>query len=215
MFPDTAKLGAGRRRSFFEFISTAPDRMIVLAGDCSGDEGIRRLERIAPDIRMVFESYPRLAEALRHFNKVVYEASALEAFLTMAAHSLDLASHRLTVANAGHSPTVIRRSSGSIDYSFAEMVAGFPLGLMEDYEYQSAEIELSLGDVIFSYGDWVGDLANAQSKIYGFERLLSALSSLEGSPSEMGLSLIRHFESFTGRGVDTDLTSLLLIQRIA
>ena len=61
--------------------------------------------------------------------------------------------------------------------------AGFVLAGMEDYQYKQQEIKMNEGDILFLYTDGVVEATNENNELYGEERLLKCLSSIDKSVS--------------------------------
>jgi serine phosphatase RsbU (regulator of sigma subunit) len=51
----------------------------------------------------------------------------------------------------------------------------FPLGILDDPDYQETNIELKAGDKIMFYTDGIVEAMNAKEEMFGFERLLEIM----------------------------------------
>ncbi len=127
-----------------------------------------------------------LAESGREVNDIFTEANAKlcennEAgmFVTAWMAIVDLKTGLMSVANAGHNPPVIRRADGK--FAYEKMRAGFVLAGMEGIKYKKTEIQLYPGDRIFLYTDGVTEATDANEQLYGEDRLLNILNSLDGN----------------------------------
>ena len=65
----------------------------------------------------------------------------------------------------GASSALIRRSNGTID-EVGEEIAGFPLGIVPEGEYQQTQVTLEPGDVVAVFSDGVTDARNLREELY-------------------------------------------------
>ncbi len=101
-------------------------------------------------------------------------------FLTMVLFTLDTHSGRATFARAGHPLPVLARASAAVPLSDD---GGFPIGLIDDGDYQDVALTLQPGDRIFLYSDGFLEQARpSDGKQFGEERLRSLLVSLADTP---------------------------------
>jgi sigma-B regulation protein RsbU (phosphoserine phosphatase) len=73
----------------------------------------------------------------------------------------------LTMSNAGATLPLVCRGKEIIDID----LAGVPIGLLPDREYDELEFQTQPGDLIVLYSDGVSDHLNHEGKEYGRERL--------------------------------------------
>jgi sigma-B regulation protein RsbU (phosphoserine phosphatase) len=91
-------------------------------------------------------------------------------FATLFYGFYDNTDNTLTYAKAGHeSPLLLRGRSGELEYLDGE---GFPVGLMEDGNYQEKTIELEREDRILLYTDGLTGALNVKGEILGRKRLV-------------------------------------------
>jgi len=122
---------------------------------------------------------------------------------------LDPESRRLTYSSAGHLPLLVRRAGGNVE-ELGEEIAGFPLGIMADTDYQQAETTLNPGDVVVVYSDGVTDGRNMREELYDsryHRRLLKRLTESAGKPEAVGRSILQDIREFsTGHDQVDDIT---------
>ncbi len=147
------------------------------------------------------------------------EANRLLAQSTLASHYATLvcgrasASGDLAIANAGHCPPLVVRSSGRVE---ALETTGLPLGLAvptaAHARYGTQRVRLDDGDAIVLYTDGVTEAANAHEAEYGCERLKSVLECCCGqAPRDLVTRCLADVSSFLeGEALGDDLTILAL-----
>ena len=128
-----------------------------------------------------------------------------EQFLTLFYGILDLASYTLCYANAAHPcPVVLSERAEPKELNGT----GLPVGIVEEAEYEDAEVHLRPGDRFWLYSDGLLEAMNPADEQFGKERLLAAIQL---SPSEALSDTIRSVlhavEIWTGeRGQQDDIS---------
>jgi serine phosphatase RsbU (regulator of sigma subunit) len=130
-------------------------------------------------------------------------------YFTMIYGVLDVHTRRLRFTVAGHPGPILAPAGGQpkrLD------VFGFPIGMVEEAEYEEAVIELQPGDRLYLYSDGLTEEVNAQGEAFGDERLLSAIADGQAlSLSDTVESLVRKVVSWRGEDHLRDDVSMLAI----
>ncbi|MBR0098482.1 MAG: serine/threonine-protein phosphatase, partial [Treponema sp.] len=93
-------------------------------------------------------------------------------FVTCWMGILEISTGKLTFANAGHTSPVLCKD-GIVSY--LQTKPNLMLAAMEGIPYKNHEITINSGDKLFVYTDGVTEATDKNNKLYGEERLLSAL----------------------------------------
>jgi sigma-B regulation protein RsbU (phosphoserine phosphatase) len=109
----------------------------------------------------------------------------------------------MTVINAGHYAPLRADKNGRLSELAAE-IAGIPLGVDSDFEYQQADLKLSTGDVIALYTDGIVEAMNPEGAQYGSERFRQRMSSSYPTLSEFGAGLIDDVKRFADSQPQSD-----------
>ena len=88
----------------------------------------------------------------------------------------------------------------------------FPLGILDDVNYEETRVDLEPGDKAVFYTDGIVEAMNEKEEMYGFERLLEVV---KGSPSETAESLLNdileNVKEFAGQAAQhDDLTAIVV-----
>ena len=122
---------------------------------------------------------------------------------------LDIASGKLTISSAGHLPVLVRRANGKVE-EIGEEIAGFPLGIIPESNYQQTEVQLEPGDVAVVYSDGVTDARNLREELYSTSenpRLLRRLGEFSGGPAAIGRAILQDIREFSaGHSQADDIT---------
>jgi sigma-B regulation protein RsbU (phosphoserine phosphatase) len=66
----------------------------------------------------------------------------------------------------------------------------FPLGILEEAEYEETQLHMSPGDSVVFYTDGIVEAMNGQKEMFGFERLLGVVQEAKSMPAESLLKKI-------------------------
>lgn len=103
-------------------------------------------------------------------------------FLTMVVGVLDTHEGRLRYARAGHPLPILVRDAAVLEGSDE---GGFPLGVVEDAEFEDVEVALEAGDRVVFYSDGVIEQSHMSTKtLFGESRLHDVLIEFSGSAGE-------------------------------
>ncbi len=166
---------------------------LMMAGTCPE---VRHLVRagVAPDV------------VLTKVNREVCDADFDCRFVTLVLMEFDPRSHRLTIANAGHTFPLIRRSGGAVEEA-GQNASGMPLGIDPGATYRSITVSLEPGDVVIFYSDGAPDARDRQNQRFGEERLLAVLAEAPQGAAGAGEAILAAVrEHSSGRSQYDDIT---------
>lgn len=123
------------------------------------------------------------AEILATVNNQLCENNDAGMFVTAYMGLLELATGKLTVANAGHNPPLLRHRDGH--YAWLRHKSGFVLAGMENMPYTDVQMQLQPGDRLFLYTDGVTEMLNPALELYGEARLMDALDASDQTPKDV------------------------------
>jgi sigma-B regulation protein RsbU (phosphoserine phosphatase) len=161
-------------------------------------------------LRTQANSARSLGTILHNINSLLYQSTAIDQFATFFLARVEGESLRLTFSNAGHNWPVVLRPNG--ERTFLER-GGTVLGILEDVEFEEAQVALGAGDLVVLYTDGVSEAFNARNEQFGEERLCDVVQSLpRGLPArEVAERLHAALREFLGdREPQDDLTLLVL-----
>jgi phosphoserine phosphatase RsbU/P len=112
------------------------------------------------------------------------------------------ASRRLDYVNAGHNAPVLRRADGTLEQLD---VGGLPLGIESGAIYETASIELPVGDALIFFTDGVVEAFDQSGQEFGNVRWLGAIRALpSGSAQESLQYLMKGVDEFVGATRQSD-----------
>lgn len=116
-------------------------------------------------------------EVLTHVNNELCHSSETAMFVTLFCGMLDCMSGQVVFSSAGHNPPLVIRKNGEI--VFLEQTGGAIAGYMEEITFGKGILDLSPGDSLFLYTDGVTEAMNEKGELFGEERLVDCLRTLE------------------------------------
>lgn len=207
---DTAKEVGG---DFYDFELLDDGRLMFLVADVSG-KGIPAamfMMNAKSVIKSMVESGMGVADAFTAANEKLCAANEAEMFVTAWMGILDLQTGDLKFANAGHNPPLVRHGDGSFEYLKAR--SGLVLAGMEGIRYRENETVLREGDEIFLYTDGVTEATNAETQLFGEERLLAVLNAGNfASAKEVCEAVKSALDAFVGDAPQFDDITMLSLR---
>ena len=198
---------------YYDFVALPQNRMAVALGDVSG-KGVAAalmMAKFSGDTRYCILTENAPGPAANELNTLLCDAGIEEKFITLSLGILDPAKNRLVIASAGHIPVMVRRANGKVE-EFGEEIAGFPLGIMPDSDYQQTEILLNPGDVVIVYSDGVPDSRSPTEELYDYRdnrRLIKRVAESTGGPEAVGRAILQEIREYSAGHSQTDDITLI------
>jgi sigma-B regulation protein RsbU (phosphoserine phosphatase) len=199
----------------YDFMPLTNERLALVVGDASG-KGVAAALMIASvqsSLRTAaLFTGNDLAALLKIVNLQTYASSLADRYATVFYGVFDRATRTLRYVNAGHTPPLVLRRSGSID---TLEKGGAPVGMFPDSHYEDDVVQLDPGDVVITYTDGVIEAANQSGEEWGVRRLLKATAAWARPGTENAEHLVRSIfysmDDFSG-GCQTDDATLAVLR---
>jgi sigma-B regulation protein RsbU (phosphoserine phosphatase) len=198
---------------FYDFAGLSPGACHIIVADIAG-KGIPAalLSSTARSLfRMQVDQKASPAIILSNVNDSLYEdLGHAETFITSCAAHLDASTGRLSYANAGHTEIIWWRAAQGTYQALG--ATGMPLGIDLAAPLAEAEIVLRPGDVILFYTDGITEASNAESELFGMQRLTDLLTEHAAAPAQDVLqAIVDAVEDFqAGLPLSDDATLIVL-----
>jgi phosphoserine phosphatase RsbU/P len=200
---------------FYDLLPYGVGRLAVAVGDVSGKGTAAALYgSLAIGIlrELVQDREESPAEMLQLLNGRLLAARLDARFIAMQFAIYDAALRELTVSNAGGTlPLLIR------DGDVSEInVAGMPLGLLPEADYEDVRLSLKPGDTIVFASDGIHEAMNKDEEEFGIDRLKAVLAT--GAASDPGYTVaqrvVKATDEHTGKGRQPHDDRTLVILRV-
>jgi phosphoserine phosphatase RsbU/P len=183
---------------YFDYIELGQGRVVG-----HGVAAALLMAKIAAESRFALAMLPDPVAAVTRINRAM-SGMNLDRFVTFLLCLVDVDQPTIKVVNAGHMPPIICAPDGSIEV-MAATCSGLPLGVMEDFEYESVDLELRPGTTMILHTD--GEELTT-------ERVVQDLKSAQAkSPAAIGKSVRESVSRHVGDSPQTDDICLVCVGR--
>jgi phosphoserine phosphatase RsbU/P len=200
---------------FYDLLPYGVGRLAVAVGDVSGKGTAAALYgSLAIGIlrELVQDREESPAEMLQLLNGRLLAARLDARFIAMQFAIYDAALRELTISNAGGTlPLLIR------DGEVSEInVAGMPLGLLPEADYDEVRLSLKPGDTIVFASDGIHEAMNKDQEEFGIDRLKSVLGTVASSDPGYTVAqrVVKATDEYTGKGRQPHDDRTLVILRV-
>jgi sigma-B regulation protein RsbU (phosphoserine phosphatase) len=115
-------------------------------------------------------------------NSLVKDIEELNLFVTMFYSEIDLKQKRFRWVHAGHEPAIVYDAAKD---SFEALGGdGVPLGIMDDWDYEEAEIGIESGQIILIGTDGIKEAYNSHGEYFGNDRLMTVIRDHAAKPAK-------------------------------
>ncbi len=200
---------------YYDCFDLGDGRYCLSFGDVAGKgvPGALIMSRMASCVQSTIRHVRDVVGAIRAINDHMCDTSVEGRFVTYVLAIVDTNQHTVELANAGHMSPIIRRADGNVE-QFDEELVGTPIGVLEDYPYESETRELAPGDLVVVVTDGVDEAMDPQGEFYGGERLLEFVKNGPPSAAELGKSLLADVRRHAGgRAQNDDITIMTFGRR--
>src|SRR5690349_6021693 len=191
----------------FDYASAGPGRAAVLVADVSGHGTSAAL--LTSVVKSAFRSavvdqyepgavVSRVIDGIRTFSD--------RRFVTLIAATIDRRAQQLRITNAGHPPSVLRKTDGRLITTEPTGPMISPAFVGETWE--QAVVPMSAGDDLLLYTDGITDVAG-EGGLFSQARVIEAFRACDGGGEALIDSVLAAARSFAGeRPAGDDLTLL-------
>lgn len=196
---------------YYDHIRIDDNQIFLLIADVSG-KGIPAamiMANIQSTLRLLVPMKMELEEILLKINKIVYENTSSDKFVTFFGGILNLKNNSFEYINAGHNPPYLFR-----DNKFIELrEGGLILGLMDSgISYEKGNINIQENDSLILFTDGITEALNEENEEYGESRLKEFITENHEKDSEtFSNELVDEIKKFSfGSGQYDDITLINL-----
>jgi serine phosphatase RsbU (regulator of sigma subunit) len=171
------------------------------------------MAKLSADVRYALASEPTVAKAVRQINTSFIRSGWEDRFVTFVLTVLRPGAHEVTIVNAGHMPPFLRLGDGRVE-SVADDISGIPLGIDENYEYESTTVPLGQNQFMAAFTDGFSEALNAKNELYGLERLRDRIGRPVKDVAALGHVILDDIKNFVGGHPQSDDMCLVCFGRV-
>ena len=200
---------------FYDFLPYGKGRLAMALGDVSGKGTAAALfASLAIGIvrEHIVEHPCPPAEMLTMLNTRLHAVHFDSRFIATLFSVYDASTRRLTISNGGGPyPLLVR--DGAVQ---SVRIAGIPLGLFPDTQYDEITLELVPGDTVLFASDGILESFNADLEEFGADRLSDVLARVtpEQSAEDIAADILAATDDYSGAGVIPSDDRTLLVLRV-
>lgn len=198
---------------YFDFFEFEDGRFGVLIADVAGHGA--GAATVMAMLQTILHSFPRKeagpAAMLAHANAQLSHKRMEASFVTAWLGFFSADRRSLTYSNAGHNHPIRRREPGLVEV--LKGAGSLPLGVIEEAEYEEAQLNLDVGDSLVLYTDGITEAFSPrpEREMFGTNRLEAAIIDCSGRPGCVIESIHERLYSHTvSRARDDDQTIVAL-----
>jgi sigma-B regulation protein RsbU (phosphoserine phosphatase) len=200
---------------FYDLLPYGVGRLAIANGDVSGKGTAAALYgSLAIGIlrELVHDNEASPSEMLGQLNSRLLAARLDARFIAMQFAVYDAALRELTIANAGGTLPLLIRNREVTEIN----VAGMPLGLLPEAEYDEVTLSLLTGDVVVFASDGIHESMNKEQEEYGIDRLKELLSTVSSADPgfKVAQRIVKATDEHTGPGRQPHDDRTLLVLRV-
>ncbi len=165
-------------------------------------------------LRSHVENNRSVVDSMKLVNKIIYEDSPLDKFITAIYGVLDTNKNTYRYVNAGHNnPILVKPKEKKIEHL---NTSGVMLGIVNPIEFQEFVIEINVGEKLVIFSDGIPEAVNTEEEFFEDERLEQWLiDNSELGASQMMAKLLDTLYNFTNGADQSDDITLIIIERVS
>jgi sigma-B regulation protein RsbU (phosphoserine phosphatase) len=199
---------------FYDFIEMGEDKLGLVVGDVTGKSvsGALVMSASRSVFRMLSEEQLTVGEIMIRANLRTKKDIKKGMFVALLYAVLNSKDRVLSFCSAGQTHPMYFSSETGRTKLLETKGDKFPLGILEESNYQETQIALKPGDRVIFYTDGIVEAMNEREEIFGFERLLDVLqSSGPISADELLREILNKVKLFAGNAPQHDDLTLVVV----
>lgn len=202
---------------YYDLIPISEERYVFAIGDVSGKSvpAALLMANLQAALRVMVHQNISLPEVVSNLNDLIYSNTDPDKYITFFIGILDTKKNTFEYVNAGHNPPVFCHPDGTTENLD---VGGIILGMMPNFTYPSATIELQKNDLILTYTDGVNEAINPddlEEEEFGEERLKDVVVKNRTKTSRgVAQAMLSKITEFSNNNLDSDDVTMLVLKRI-
>lgn len=197
---------------YFDFVPITDKQLAITLGDVSG-KGLPASLLMA-NLQATLRGQTLLGasakECVRRSNRLLYQSTSAEKFVTLFYGILDAEKGSLLYSNAGHDAPFVLRAEGD-PIRLGE--GGLVLSIVEDFPYEEQSVPLGAGDVLVIYSDGISEAINPGQEQFGDEHISAVIEAHRNqSASQIMNEIIAAVKAHAGTAPQMDDMTLVVVK---
>lgn len=200
---------------YYDVMMLDEDKICIACGEVgsTGTSSAMQMAWLSGCVRGTMESLQEVQPAIIALNKHMCRLSTAEFwFATLVLMIVDLKTHKMTLANAGHLPPLIRKANGTID-RISQDSCGLPLGVSSEFSCDVVTRDLEQRDMVIAFTDEFVDTMNPLNELYTLSRMMEVVKSCHQNADELGQTLLVDNQKHANGAIRRDDMVLIVFGR--
>ena len=200
---------------FYDFIEIGEDRLGLVIGDVTGKSvsGALVMSASRSIFRMLGEDRLTVSDSMIRANRRTKKDIKSGMFVALLYAVLGSTEKSMTLCSAGQTQPIFRSAASGETRLVETEGDSFPLGILDEANYEETSLQLNAGDRVVLYTDGVVEAMNGQEELYGFDRLIEVIENSPSKTAELLLEEIKqNVSQFTGDTPQHDDITIIVIQ---
>jgi phosphoserine phosphatase RsbU/P len=193
---------------YFDCFLIGKRKICISFGDVAGKgvPGALIMARMASVVQNTMSFTDDVKTAIQRINSHMCHSMVEGRFVTYILGVIDLKTHMITLANAGHMSPLIRRPDGEVE-EFQDSSIGIPVGIIDDYPYEVTQRQIQPGEMFVLITDGVDEAMDPENRLYTKERVREFVRTGSSDPEKLGTALLADVRRHAnGREQNDDIT---------
>ncbi len=193
---------------YYDVIMLDDDKICLSFGDVAGKgvPGALIMSRMASCVQNTMSFVHEVADAIGPINNHMCANTVEGRFVTYLLAIIDLKTHEMSLADAGHMSPMILKTDGTIE-EIDDDTIGLPVGVMENYPFSIVKRVIEPGEVILFFTDGVDEAMNPEGELYTLERMREFVTQKSWNAEDLGKELLADVRRHAnGRPQNDDIT---------
>jgi sigma-B regulation protein RsbU (phosphoserine phosphatase) len=199
---------------FFDFIKIGDEGIGFVIGDVTGKSvsGALVMSASRSVFRMLSEEPMGVGEIMTRANRRTKNDIKTGMFVALLYAVLNVKNKTLSLCSAGQTqPLYVSAKTGKVDLVETKGDT-FPLGILDEVDYQETALQLYSGDRVVLYTDGIVEAMNAVKEVFGFERLIEVVSDAKSENAEELLeTILNKVKNYVGDAEQHDDLTVIVI----
>jgi serine phosphatase RsbU (regulator of sigma subunit) len=199
---------------FFDFFNIGEGKVGLIIGDVTGKSvsGALIMAASRSVFRMLSEEELSVGETMIRANRRLKKDIKSGMFVALLYAVHDAEDGSVSLCSAGQTQPLLLAAKAS-EPTLVETVGDtFPLGILEDADYEETQLKMEPGDKIVYYTDGIVEAMNKNEDMYGFERLNEVVTSSSAENAEDLMNdIIKDVSAFTGNAPQHDDLTIIVV----
>jgi len=202
---------------FFDFLDIDENQIGFVIADVTGKSVSGALVMTASKsvFRLLSEEKMMVGEIMKRANRQIKKdiTKAKGMFVALLYAVLNIDNKTISMCSAGQTqPILLSAETGDAVLIETEGDA-FPLGIIDDADYQETKVKLNSGDIMVFYTDGVVEAMNKKEEMYGFERFQEIIKEYRSLDAYSFLEkIIDDINTFVGKAEQHDDLTIVIIK---